>query len=82
MPSKALSAELREHSFSPQLIWAAHTLPAVPAVCQVDALLGRRNSLKEHEALREMKNEFMSCWDGIRGTQSSRVSGGTFGIGS
>ncbi len=40
----------------------------------MDALLGRRNSLKEHEALREMKNEFMACWDGIRAGQGGRVS--------
>ena len=27
---------------------------------------GRRNSHSEHEALREMKNELMAQWDGIR----------------
>lgn len=46
-----------------------------PAICQVDALLGRRNSHTEHEALREMKNEFMAHWDGIRATaKGERVS--------
>ena len=34
---------------------------------QVDALLARRGAHGEHEALREMKNEFMAQWDGIRG---------------
>ena len=28
---------------------------------------GRRNSHSEHEALRELKNELMAQWDGIRG---------------
>jgi hypothetical protein len=32
--------------------------------CGVGA--GRRNSHSEHEALREMKNELMAQWDGIR----------------
>ncbi len=41
----------------------------------MDALLGKRNSLKEHEALREMKNEFMACWDGIRAGRAGRVRG-------
>ena len=32
---------------------------------QVDALLARRKGEGEHEALREIKNEFMSLWDGM-----------------
>ncbi|GAB4821855.1 hypothetical protein N2152v2_008901 [Parachlorella kessleri] len=58
--------------------WAAFSLadklsPCVIFVDEVDALLGKRNSLKEHEALREMKNEFMACWDGIRAGRAGRV---------
>ena len=33
---------------------------------QVDALLSRRNSTMEHESIREIKNEFMAGWEGIR----------------
>jgi hypothetical protein len=32
---------------------------------------GRRNSHSEHEALREMKNELMAQWDGIRSGAAS-----------
>lgn len=56
---------------STKLLRAAFTLAAKLSPCvifidEVDALLGKRNSLKEHEALREMKNEMMALWDGIR----------------
>ncbi|PSC75359.1 ATPase family AAA domain-containing 1 [Micractinium conductrix] len=56
---------------STKLLRAAFTLAAKLSPCvifidEVDALLGRRNSLREHEALREMKNELMSQWEGIR----------------
>lgn len=40
--------------------------PCVIFLDEVDALLSRRNSHHEHEALREMKNEAMAQWDGIR----------------
>eukprot|EP00887_Chlorella_sp_A99_P000837 scaffold5.g837.t1 len=45
---------------------AAKLAPCVIFIDEVDALLGRRSS-REHEALREMKNEVMNLWDGIRG---------------
>lgn len=32
------------------------------------ARTGRRNSHSEHEALRELKNELMAQWDGVRGS--------------
>ena len=40
--------------------------PCVVFFDEVDALLSRRNSHGEHESLREMKNEAMAQWDGIR----------------
>ena len=40
-------------------------LIGTPGVCQVDALLARRKGEGEHEALREIKNEFMALWDGM-----------------
>ena len=40
--------------------------PCVIFLDEVDALLSRRNSHHEHEALREMKNEAMAQWDGVR----------------
>lgn len=54
-----------------------HQLRMVGMPAQVDALLARRGAHGEHEALREMKNEFMAQWDGIRpgagGGASDRV---------
>jgi len=44
---------------------AGKLAPSVIFVDEVDSLLGRRD-MNEHEAMREMKNEFMSQWDGIR----------------
>lgn len=38
---------------------------------QVDSLLGQRGSSSEHEAMREIKNEFMSNWEGIRSTSAA-----------
>lgn len=40
---------------------------------EVDSLLGARGSGGEHEATRKMKNEFMSCWDGLRTKSTERV---------
>ena len=45
---------------------ARKVAPAVVFIDEVDSLLGKRNSHSEHEALREIKNEFMSQWDGLR----------------
>lgn len=68
---------------STKLVRAAFTLaeklaPCVLFVDEVDALLGRRSSTgREHEATRELKNEFMSRWDSIRTTASNRTTAGT-----
>jgi SpoVK/Ycf46/Vps4 family AAA+-type ATPase len=40
--------------------------PSVLFVDEVDSLLGRRGAAKEHEAKREIGNEFMLRWEGIR----------------
>lgn len=64
---------------STKLVRAAFTLAAKLAPCvlfvdEVDALLGRRSSGgREHEATRELKNEFMARWDSIRGDSAGQV---------
>ncbi|KAK3270502.1 hypothetical protein CYMTET_21103, partial [Cymbomonas tetramitiformis] len=45
---------------------ASKLAPSVIFIDEVDSMLGRRDSSSEHEALREIKNEFMANWDGIR----------------
>ena len=73
-----------------ELMWAfAHANAALPctyaghcgfaaasATAAVPLVPSRRNSQKEHEALREMKNELMAQWDGIRPGGGSRVRAG------
>ena len=64
---------------STKLVRAAFTLAAKLAPCvlfvdEVDALLGRRSSGgREHEATRELKNEFMARWDSIRGDSAGQI---------
>ena len=38
---------------------------------QVDAILSQRGRHNEHEAQREIKNEFMALWDGIKAMGSA-----------
>ncbi|CAI7757113.1 unnamed protein product, partial [Closterium sp. NIES-54] len=52
---------------------ASKMAPAVVFVDEVDSLLGRRGQWGEHEAMRKVKNEFMSCWDGLRTRAHERV---------
>ena len=65
---------------STKLVRAAFTLaeklaPCVLFVDEVDALLGKRSSGgREHEATREVKNEFMARWDSIRGGGGGAIS--------
>eukprot|EP00899_Mesostigma_viride_P003329 jgi/Mesvir1/12998/Mv06003-RA.2 len=63
---------------------AAKLSPCVIFVDEVDALLGRRDSSSEHEAAREVKNEFMAQWDGFlqrRGSAgSSNTANSPFGL--
>mmetsp|Transcript_18672 Transcript_18672/g.40124 ORF Transcript_18672/g.40124 Transcript_18672/m.40124 type:complete len:1755 (+) Transcript_18672:48-5312(+) len=52
----------------------AHKIaPTVIFLDEVDSLLGKRDKHNEHEAMRKIKNEFMSCWDGLRTRQKDRV---------
>lgn len=57
------------------LFGLAHKLsPSVIFVDEIDSFLSKRGqSSNEHEALRKMKNEFMTHWDGLRTKQSDRV---------
>ena len=52
---------------------ASKLSPCVLFIDEVDALLAKRDSQREHEAHREIKNEFMAQWDGIRTGSSSSV---------
>jgi SpoVK/Ycf46/Vps4 family AAA+-type ATPase len=57
------------------LFGLAHKLsPSVIFVDEIDSFLSKRGqSSNEHEALRKMKNEFMTHWDGLRTKASDRV---------
>ncbi|KAL5551947.1 hypothetical protein UlMin_002123 [Ulmus minor] len=44
---------------------AAKVSPTIIFVDEVDSMLGQRSRAGEHEAMRKIKNEFMSHWDGL-----------------
>jgi SpoVK/Ycf46/Vps4 family AAA+-type ATPase len=44
---------------------AAKVSPTIIFVDEVDSMLGQRTRVGEHEAMRKIKNEFMSHWDGL-----------------
>ncbi|CAI9767689.1 unnamed protein product [Fraxinus pennsylvanica] len=44
---------------------AAKVAPTIIFVDEVDSMLGRRTKAGEHEAMRKIKNEFMTHWDGL-----------------
>lgn len=52
---------------------ASKLSPCVLFIDEVDAMLSKRDSQREHEAHRELKNEFMAQWDGIRTGSSSSI---------
>ncbi|XP_047316627.1 uncharacterized protein LOC124920228 isoform X2 [Impatiens glandulifera] len=52
---------------------ASKISPSVVFVDEVDSMLGRRENPSEHEAMRKMKNEFMTNWDGLRTKDKERV---------
>lgn len=52
---------------------ATKIAPTIIFVDEVDSILGRRGDSHEHESSRKVKNEFMSCWDGLRTSQTERV---------
>ncbi|MED6222624.1 hypothetical protein PIB30_066053 [Stylosanthes scabra] len=44
---------------------AAKVAPTIVFVDEVDSMLGQRSRAGEHEAMRKIKNEFMTHWDGL-----------------
>ncbi|XP_045826309.1 putative ribosome biogenesis ATPase nvl isoform X2 [Trifolium pratense] len=52
---------------------AAKVSPTIIFVDEVDSMLGQRTRVGEHEAMRKIKNEFMSHWDGLTTKQGERI---------
>ncbi|KAF3328679.1 lon protease [Carex littledalei] len=52
---------------------AAKVAPTIIFVDEVDSMLGQRNRVGEHEAMRKIKNEFMGHWDGLLSKPEQRI---------
>ncbi|PQQ05834.1 peroxisomal biogenesis factor 6 [Prunus yedoensis var. nudiflora] len=52
---------------------AAKVSPTIIFVDEVDSMLGQRTRFGEHEAMRKIKNEFMTHWDGLLSNQGDRI---------
>ncbi|EPS65718.1 hypothetical protein M569_09059 [Genlisea aurea] len=52
---------------------AAKVSPTIIFVDEVDSMLGQRTRVGEHEAMRKIKNEFMSHWDGLLTKTGERI---------
>ncbi|KAI4348007.1 hypothetical protein L6164_008771 [Bauhinia variegata] len=52
---------------------AAKVAPTIIFVDEVDSMLGQRSRAGEHEAMRKIKNEFMSHWDGLMTKASEQI---------
>ncbi|CAM0953519.1 unnamed protein product [Alopecurus aequalis] len=52
---------------------AAKVAPTIIFIDEVDSMLGQRARSGEHEAMRKIKNEFMSHWDGILSKPGERI---------
>ncbi|KAG2594737.1 uncharacterized protein LOC120705524 isoform X4 [Panicum virgatum] len=52
---------------------AAKVSPTIIFVDEVDSMLGQRNRAGEHEAMRKIKNEFMTHWDGLLSRPDQRI---------
>lgn len=52
---------------------AAKVAPTIIFIDEVDSMLGQRNRAGEHEAMRKIKNEFMSHWDGLLSKSGERI---------
>ncbi|XP_057786812.1 uncharacterized protein LOC131004206 isoform X2 [Salvia miltiorrhiza] len=52
---------------------AAKVSPTIIFVDEVDSMLGQRNRAGEHEAMRKIKNEFMTHWDGLLTKTGERI---------
>jgi len=52
---------------------ASKISPTVIFIDELDSMLGKRDKNGEHEAMRKIKNEFMTYWDGLRTKEKERV---------
>ncbi|VFQ73022.1 unnamed protein product [Cuscuta campestris] len=52
---------------------AAKVSPTIIFVDEVDSMLGQRTRAGEHEAMRKIKNEFMTHWDGLLTKSGERI---------
>ncbi|KAJ4957341.1 hypothetical protein NE237_014124 [Protea cynaroides] len=52
---------------------AAKVSPTIIFVDEVDSMLGQRTRAGEHEAMRKIKNEFMTHWDGLLTKTGERI---------
>ncbi|KAL0905872.1 hypothetical protein M5K25_024317 [Dendrobium thyrsiflorum] len=52
---------------------AAKVSPTIIFVDEVDSMLGQRSRAGEHEAMRKIKNEFMTHWDGLLSEPGERI---------
>ncbi|KAL4373903.1 hypothetical protein HN51_007744 [Arachis hypogaea] len=52
---------------------AAKVSPTIIFVDEVDSMLGQRSRVGEHEAMRKIKNEFMTHWDGLMTKPGERI---------
>lgn len=52
---------------------AAKVSPTIIFVDEVDSMLGQRARYGEHEAMRKIKNEFMSHWDGLLSKTGEKI---------
>ncbi|KAL5989175.1 hypothetical protein ACLOJK_010065 [Asimina triloba] len=52
---------------------AAKVTPTIIFVDEVDSMLGQRTRVGEHEAMRKIKNEFMTHWDGLLTKPGERI---------
>ncbi|WOL14679.1 ribosome biogenesis ATPase RIX7-like isoform X1 [Canna indica] len=52
---------------------AAKVAPTIIFVDEVDGMLGQRTRVGEHEAMRKIKNEFMTRWDGLLTKSGERI---------
>ncbi|KAK3011407.1 hypothetical protein RJ639_011053 [Escallonia herrerae] len=52
---------------------AAKVSPTIIFVDEVDSMLGQRSRAGEHEAMRKIKNEFMTRWDGLLTKSGERI---------
>lgn len=52
---------------------ASKVSPTIIFVDEVDSMLGQRSRSGEHEAMRKIKNEFMTHWDGLLTKQGERI---------